>query len=103
MDEIETELRDGLRPEVGMKHFSVTAEIMAGLAREPTHLQSLLQNFKPGIAVSLHDYFRSDFGARRMRVASHIIMFFRKRKEYKRATIDRLVTSRLCNIGNTAQ
>ena len=103
MDEVETELRDSLRPRVGMKRCSVTLEIMAGLAREPTHPQSLLQNFKPGIAGSLHDYFRSDFGSRRMRVASHIIIFFRKRKEYKGVTFDRLVTSRLCNIGNTAQ
>jgi hypothetical protein len=76
MDEIETELRDILRPEVGMKRCSVTVEIMAGLAQKPTHPQSLLQNFKPGIAGSLHNYFRSDFGSRRMRVASHIIIFF---------------------------
>jgi hypothetical protein len=76
MDEIETELRDSLEPKVGMKRCSVTAEIMAGLAREPTHPQSLLQNLKPGIAGSLHNYFRSDFGSRRMRVASHIIIFF---------------------------
>jgi hypothetical protein len=32
MDETETELRDSLRSEGGMKHCPVTAEIMAGLS-----------------------------------------------------------------------